>query len=662
MSEIVARETRQKLTELVEILAQGIFENVLPPITPEVKDNGAGTYKAQIPLRDNAGSFAVTYADTEFFSRASYRISVRKSAEPGQERLYRQLAARVPATGAQWEYQDNGQKSYLNFYADLIRPRRGGVQEELEMLADCAGSVWTLAQELTDPATISRRKNQQLGEDLSHLLKSAVNLAAKSETSVNPASDCEPVETDLGFSVEYHAEMEPGKPGLAIVWRNGYFHARAQASRAGYSREACAELASAFLKDQWEVELENAQEGDTFSFYSKSALAEAELANAAPETLARKIAALCARTAEFAKLLAENPDLTVDSLPIPAKFEPFRDFCQRLYARLAAGAIPDLRPYPMSAGMKWVSTYHLKMEISLEEPVFLLVIRFAILNGAIYWELYGPSYGVSPKQLPERWKAFSASGEKEQISPEDGYFSVLKRYRPKGATVDDVLATLSVEEALPSLTDFYAVFLAFVKMLAKEEGAVSAAPPKSPEKAETGEQQNPVPEMADSRQAGVDGEIRRLCGASLTPFKKFVSALLADLKSAPALESLRPDERREPSLAENRLSTVIPLPDAKVRLRVRYSPAEETLAAGWQGEIPEGMAGMCRRAGRHLRGRTDMEFAHAANESSFSIYTEAQIPAASLDQADAAAFAASLKSGFEFASQIARELERLRSS
>lgn len=668
MSESVAREIRQELGELITMLSGDALEGVIPAIQPEARDDGAGTYEAMIPLMNNAGSLQISYKDKEFFTQPGWRLKARKEVESGQEELFRRRAAQAPELQAQWKCEEIGNKTFLDVYADLPRPKHVSSREEVEMLASCAKTVWRLVQELSDPATISRRNNQALLEKLEGLITAAVNLAAKSETSVSPAGGSFNVaEAGGDFAVEYRSERSAETPALAILWRNGYIQARARASRSGFSKEASDKLAAAFLKDQSEVELANTPEEESFSFATKLALPEADLPKAQPEPLARKIAALCGRAVKFAALLAENPSLTVETLPISAKFEPFRDFCLELYKSLANGAIPGLSPMGMNdTAMKWGSAYQLKMEISLEEPVYLLGIRFAILSGAIYWELYGQSYGVAPKNIEKCWKSFATSRETEQLSANDGFFTVLKRYRQPGLKdVDAVLANLSVEEALPSLGNFYADFLACVEMLKNEEGAACAtpgAPSSKPEK--SGGQENPEilgEKQKPPVQTVVDGEIRRICGECITPFKKFVSSLLTSLTASPAFESLRPEARREPSLANNRLSIDINLPEAKVTLETFYNPETECLAAGWQGKIPEGMAGMCRRAWRHLRGDKNMKFALDADEGKFRIFTEERIAPASLSQADAEPFAVVLQNGFAKASQIAKELERHRS-
>lgn len=663
MSDIIAEETRQKFQAVAERLTSGIMKNAMPSVALKVQDIGADTYKAAITLKGNLGRFTLSYADPKSSgNQGGYTVSIRKPVPSGQKKLYTERAEAVPDPTAKWEYREDNGPPYLEIHRKLTAPSKISPQNELDMLFQCAKQVWTFYLELTDPETVERRKNPVLRETLNTLIKRAVDLAAKSEAAVGPANGgclSDPAADTL--AVEYRSEEDAARPALVLLWRDGYFHAHARASRSGHGKDACDALAAAFLKDQWEIEAENDPNTESFSFYTKSAMSREEAQNAQPEPLARKIAELCSRTAEFAKLLAENPDLTVDTIPIPAKFQPFEEFCRGIHQRLKDGAISSLidLPEPESLAMKWFSTYTLEINMPLKEQVFLLSIRFTIINGAIDWVLYGKSFGTAPQSVAELWKSFGKPGGIDKIETTEGTVTIVRRYRPEGASdVNAILKRLSPDEALPFLADFYGDFLACVKTL--EANALNAEPQNdaSGEEKAQGARKSGT-NLALESQVPVNGETRRVCGACLAPFKKFVARLRENLKSSAPLDALLMDNNLEPSLADNCLSTRIGLRDTNLRLWIRYNPAEERVSAGWQGDIHEGMAGMCRW---RLRKQKNTEFDISPDESWVVIYKKMNLSPNDLENAEAAPLGNSLKGCYDQATLLLKELERQRSS
>lgn len=680
MSEKIAQTLQDTFVELQRELANNELKKIIDSTPREISDDEEGLYQYEIPLKDGSGQLVFKYQDKDYYWDQGYFFTFIKYTPLHQGFVCSDFADsfddELPVY--QFTYNDDADEGRGEAGVTSWNEAswKGSSAKKMEKNRAAVLEAWQFLKDFEKFVTNNGDKAQEKYNNINDFLKAVLAQASMAESDIKGMDSdgyFQSIEDDIyQLTMFLEPETNARSPELVLWCSQEGIGAWTETHRHGLPITKCKNLAKAFLEEDEQIYLSSTEgrgEEGTFSFafdYNE------QLDFAKPEIIADKLGHLYRKTREFANLIKNNPDLSINDIkPVPEEYQPFADFVKKLYAILAAGAIKNLEVMPMlSDKMAWSSdSKYVEMNIPLKGDVFLLRI-YCSIYGFIEMRLFEYRYGVALRTARDYWENI---GNDEDISikgkgkGETAWLSLQKgmdSLNDEDNDAEDNLKNLNAEKCINELGKFFNKTLELAQKLKKqgfiksdladeaiknlqtELAAVKTSKAEqnsdqkmdcatflsiscqpnvvlvtediAEEEPESGEEATPaveIPQPVENKEAALPKE-------TLAAFNQFALELTELLKHDPALKNILPPEL-SPAEVENGAPVIrLDLADSPLKLRIKYDPGENMIDAGFGARVQEGQVASFRKYGRRLKEKNKSQFSINEDSCVFISYQE----------------------------------------
>lgn len=668
---------QESFSQLQGNLASGLLKKVIAA-KPQNLHEEDEVYTYAIPLLNSSGSLTFNYDD--FYSEFSFKLEMPVAKNQGFA-FYDSWMEMEDEEEAHWEYESGDDHDTVLVSKNLERSWKRQSARMLSNMEECSELVWNFWKKLEKGAAKKADQSDKEYAAFNNFIKGIVSHAAESKPAiVAPDGDnnCYFSPNDeYCLTLDFEAVTKPHHPQLAISFYpdENTFVILSIANRHGLKKTACETLATAFLEDEEGIEFLSAdgrgEEAD-FTFYMSLEISRESLSSQNSAKIAAAVARLYKKTEEFAKLVKENPAISLNDIkPIPAECQSFEDFWPLLYKELTANTIKGLTALPIGRQkLVWSQEKNfLEMSFPIEGDIFLLKLKLSVYN-YLQADFYGYRFGATANEMKDAWEDLAddvCRTVKGVGRGEKAYFILsqpIQAYDDQDRTeIGDFQNILSMEALIRELGQFFAKASLLAKEL-KKAGKIrkaeaeaeidklrkELAPASEParqafpgvatikpiERRESAEMA--LPEFGDNEEKETDSsgqegmaahveeesvaESAGFSDADKASLSAIADSLLEILKQNEELRNALPDSVGEVSIINNRLVVLLPVANTPLFLRVRFDPEEQTLDAGWIGSFKWSMLGKCRKDGEKLKKKIGVNFFINVEEFHFSFFKQ----------------------------------------